>query len=66
MLLDGIAFVMLHVPQLLGKVAGGEKGDAVLCIVVINDDGEALAVTLYFFYRIHICSPQELCANATS
>ena len=64
MLLDGIAFVVLHVPQLLGKVAWGEKGDAVPCIVVIDDDGEALAVTLYFFYLIHICSPQEIHTDA--
>ncbi len=56
MLLDGIALVVLHVPQLLGEVAGCEEGDAIFRIVVIDNDGKALAITLYFFYGIHLCS----------
>jgi len=57
MFLDGVAFVVLHVPQLLGEVTGSEEGDAVLCIVVIDDDGETLVVVLYFLYWIHVRSP---------
>jgi len=49
MFLDGIAFVVLHVAELLGKISRGEEFDAVFVEFAIDNNSDELIVYYYLF-----------------